>query len=356
MTVKAEIISGFDRFRAEFSFESSSDRIGVLGESGAGKSILLKFLAGISDPDRGEIWLDGRCLYSTEKKINIRPQDRNIAYMFQNYALFPAMSVRQNIEIVVRGSREEKKEKADRLLSKFHIEDLAERKPAELSGGQQQRVALARVLAYEPEMILLDEPFSALDQGLKEILQMELEDMLQDYRGKVIMVSHSMEELYKFSKELIVVSDGRIVEMGDKHKLFHSPATVRAARLLGVKNILKVKQSGDNQVKICEWNMTVDTGGRDAAAIEQIGIRDEGLIPVWEMSAEPDGNLIEIEISNVYETMNQVKIFFYVNGSEGEKEIYTTVIGRKEYEMYGLPERLKIDCEKLIFFEYDMCR
>lgn len=353
MIIKANISSKLDKFNAKFSFESSSDRIGILGESGAGKSLLLKFLAGIYNPDKGEIWLDDKCLYSTEKKINVKPQDRNIAYMFQNYALFPTMSVRQNIEIVVKGTREEKKEKADKLLKKFHIQELAGRKPGELSGGQQQRVALARVLAYEPAIILLDEPFSALDQGLKEILQLELENMLKDYAGKVIMVSHSMEELYKFSNELMVVSDGKIVEKGNKQELFHSPKTVKAARLIGINNILKVKPLEKNQIKLVNWDLSIEVLKRDVNNISSIGIRDEGFIPIWEKDYQGT-NIIDIKVVDIYESMNQVKVFFNVSDGLEENSRYKFILDRKIYELKGIPSKLKIDLDKLIYFESNL--
>lgn len=353
MIIKANISSKLDKFNAKFSFESSSDRIGILGESGAGKSLLLKFLAGIYNPDKGEIWLDDKCLYSTEKKINVKPQDRNIAYMFQNYALFPTMSVRQNIEIVVKGTKEEKKEKADKLLKKFHIQELAGRKPGELSGGQQQRVALARVLAYEPAIILLDEPFSALDQGLKEILQLELENMLKDYAGKVIMVSHSMEELYKFSNELVVVSDGKIVEKGNKQELFHSPKTVKAARLIGINNILKVKPIEKNQIKLVNWDLSIEVLKRDVNNISSIGIRDEGFIPIWEKDYQGT-NIIDIKVVDIYESMNQVKVFFNVSDGLEENSRYKFILDKKIYELKGIPSKLKIDLDKLIYFESNL--
>ena len=348
MTLKVDISSKLDEFKASFSFESSSDRIGILGESGAGKSLLLKFLAGIYNPDKGEIWLDGKCLYSTEKKIKVRPQERNIAYMFQNYALFPTMSVRDNIEIVARGSKEQKREKVDGLLKKFRIEELSERKPGELSGGQQQRVALARVLSYEPALILLDEPFSALDQGLKEILQLELENMLKDYGGKVIMVSHSMDELYKFSNELIIISDGCIVETGSKKELFHNPSSLKAAKLLGVNNILKAQVLDDNRLYLQEWNTYLTLDGKSVENISYIGIRDTGFKPVWNQGLEGD-NVIEIDILNVYETLNQIKIFFTVATGVKTEKRYTFVLDRDLFEIYGLPKKLQIQWEKLIY-------
>ncbi len=199
MALKVDISSKLEKYVLDIAFETKASRIGILGESGAGKSMLLKYIAGIYQPAEGKIKLDDDLLLDTNNKVNVIPQNRNIAYMFQNYALFPTMTVRENIEIVVKGDKLTKKEKADSLLKKFHIEDLAGKKPSELSGGEQQRVALARVLAYEPKLILLDEPFSALDENLKERLQIELEKMITDYNGTVIMVSHSKDELYKFS-------------------------------------------------------------------------------------------------------------------------------------------------------------
>ncbi len=245
MALKVDISSKIDKFKLELAFQTKANRIGILGESGAGKSMLLKYIAGIYQPEVGKIELDDTLLLDTDNKVNVIPQKRNIAYMFQNYALFSTMSVRENIEIVVKGDKTSKKAKADFLLQKFHLEKLASKKPAELSGGEQQRVALARVLAYEPKLILLDEPFSALDQNLKENLQIELENMIKDYDGTVIMVSHSRDELYKFSDEIIIISDGKLLEMGGKKELFTMPKTVKGARLLGVNNILAVNVISD---------------------------------------------------------------------------------------------------------------
>ena len=151
----------------------------------------LKCIAGIEKPDRGTIMLDGRVLFDSEKHINLTPQQRRVGYPFQQYALFPNMTAAQNILCVIRtGSRTEKKETLAALLRTFRLEGLEKKLPAQLSGGQQQRVALARILASEPQAILLDEPFSALDSYLK--WELELGELLGAFDGPILWVSHEL--------------------------------------------------------------------------------------------------------------------------------------------------------------------
>ena len=153
----------------------------------------LKCIAGIEKPDRGTITLDGRVLFDSEKHINLTPQQRRVGYLFQQYALFPNMTAAQNILCGIRtGSRTEKKEKFAALLRTFRLEGLEKKLPAQLSGGQQQRVALARILASEPQAILLDEPFSALDSYLKWELELELGELLGAFDGPILWVSHEL--------------------------------------------------------------------------------------------------------------------------------------------------------------------
>ena len=189
----------FPGFSLDMEFTARSGRLGILGASGSGKSMCLRMLAGILRPDEGRICYNDRTFYDGASGIDLRPQDRNVGYLFQNYALFPTMTVAGNIACAVRCSRAEREERVSEMLSRFHLGGLSRRYPAELSGGQQQRVALARIMAYRPELILLDEPFSALDVYLKDQMQAELTEQLADYDGMVILVSHSRDEIYRFS-------------------------------------------------------------------------------------------------------------------------------------------------------------
>ncbi len=358
MSLRVDIKSELEKFKIDISFESTSNRIGILGESGAGKSMLLKYIAGIFTPDKGRIILDNSCILNTNDKINIMPQNRNIAYMFQNYALFPTMSVRENIEIVIKGDKKQKRKKTDFLLKKFHLLNLASKKPAELSGGQQQRVALARVLAYEPKLILLDEPFSALDEELKDHLHMELETMIKDYHGMIIMVSHSRDELYRFSEEVMIISEGKLLEMDSKEKVFHYPKTTKGARLVGVHNILSAKKKADGLLEIPEWHLCLQLENQDIDKVEFIGIRDRDLQPVWNEDDIPPNEkdeLLHIKAGATYETLDKKKVFFAIKNplknKEGKSISDTSNKYSFLYATIDLPSKLRINKEKIIFFQ-----
>ncbi len=229
MSLTVNVKKRFPVFELDVRFESSASRIGILGASGCGKSMTLKCIAGIEIPDEGEIVINGKVMYRSGDKICVKPQKRSIGYLFQNYALFPTMTVVQNIGAGLKGSGKQNRERIREMLYTFRLDGLEERLPGELSGGQQQRVALARIMAYEPDVILLDEPFSALDQFLKDRLQQELYDMLEAYKGTVILVSHDRDEIYRFSEELLVLDQGKAVTCGRTREGFADPGCLEAA-------------------------------------------------------------------------------------------------------------------------------
>ena len=192
----------------EFATEASS--LGILGASGSGKSMTLKCIAGIVTPDEGRIAINGRVVYDSKQGINIKPQKRKVGYLFQDYALFPTYNAYHNITAGLRGmSTAQKREKAEGLIKRFHLEGLEKHYPYQLSGGQQQRVALARIIAYEPDVILLDEPFSALDSHLRLQMQQEVQALLPIF-DTAIMVTHNQEEAHKLCSALYVIDGGRI--------------------------------------------------------------------------------------------------------------------------------------------------
>ena len=193
MSLYVDIEKRLGVFRLQSKFEVADETLALLGASGCGKSVTLKCIAGIMTPDRGRIVLNGRVLFDSEKKIALTPQQRRVGYLFQQYALFPNMTVEQNILCGIRaGSRSEKRSLAAEKLRMFRLEGLEKKYPAQLSGGQQQRVALARILCSEPQAILLDEPFSALDSYLKWNLELELSDLLAGFHGPILWVSHEL--------------------------------------------------------------------------------------------------------------------------------------------------------------------
>lgn len=281
MSISVDVHRKLESFQLDISFRSDSRRIGILGASGCGKSMTLKSIAGIETPDDGRIEIEGRVLFDKAEKVNLKPQKRNVGYLFQNYALFPTMSVEKNIAAGLRGSREEKEEKVRQMVEKFRLEGLEKRLPGHLSGGQQQRVALARIMAYEPDVILLDEPFSALDMYLKDQLQKELIEMLEDYKGTVIMVSHNRDEVYRFSEELLVIDQGKIVVSGKTKEIFRNPVSKEAARLTGCKNFSRVRRIDSHTLEAEDWGITVCTKAEIPEYTTWIGYRAHDFIPVW---------------------------------------------------------------------------
>lgn len=209
--LEVQIYKKLAEFDLDISFQVDDNILGLMGASGSGKSMTLKCIAGIEMPDQGRIVLNGRVLFDSEKKINVPIQKRNVGYMFQSYALFPNMNVYENISV---GLRARKVKDVDivvqKVMQQFRIFELASRYPKQLSGGQRQRVALARLMAYEPDVLLLDEPFSALDEDLKEDLLQELKSELQISKP-VIFVSHDKEEVNELCDLNYKIKQGEII-------------------------------------------------------------------------------------------------------------------------------------------------
>ena len=195
MSLLVDIQKQLGDFTLNVLLESDGGIVGLLGASGCGKSMTLKCIAGIEKPDSGHIELDGTVLFDAESGINLSPQERRVGYLFQNYALFPNMTVRQNILCGMHRekNRAVREAKLREMLRLFQLEGLEHHRPYQLSGGQMQRTALARILVNEPHLLMLDEPFSALDSHLREKLQMELRRLLADYGRDVLMVTHSRD-------------------------------------------------------------------------------------------------------------------------------------------------------------------
>lgn len=282
MPLSVQIEKKLGDFRLEASFEAEEEHFGLLGASGCGKSVTLRCIAGILKPDRGRIALDGRVLFDSEQGIDLKPQERRVGYLFQQYALFPNMTVRQNIEAAVRGSLAERQAAADRLLREFRIGEIAELRPGQISGGQKQRAALARILASEPALICLDEPFSALDSFLRRQLELGLSEMLSGFHGTVLWVSHDRGEIYRNCSRVCVMDHGKTLETAAVKKLFTRPETEAAARLAGCRNFaeaLEADDAGSSAVRVPAWGLTLHCMPPLPDPFRKIGIRSESLKP-----------------------------------------------------------------------------
>lgn len=204
-----DIVKKLDNFTLKASFNVDGDVTALFGASGAGKSMTLKCIAGIEKPDSGVVQLNGRTLFDSSEHINLPPQKRRVGYLFQEYALFPNMTVKGNIEAGMRSlKKSERIDKTAELIDHFRLNGLENKRPSTLSGGEQQRVALARIFASQPEVILLDEPFASLDILLKSELIPYIKDIINGFGGESILVSHDADEVLSMCERVTEISSG----------------------------------------------------------------------------------------------------------------------------------------------------
>jgi molybdate transport system ATP-binding protein len=271
MALSVDIRKRLGDFHLDVQFEAENEPLALLGASGCGKSVTLKCVAGILTPDEGKIILDGVTLFDSAAKIDLPPQKRKVGYLFQQYALFPNMTVRQNIAVAVRDKSKQASVVSEKLRQ-FQLEAVADQKPWQLSGGQQQRTALARILASEPKAILLDEPFSALDSYLKYQLEVELAETLEQFSGPVLWVSHDRGEVFRNCRRVCVIDKGYSQPVQTLAELFHHPDTEAAARLSGCKNYAKTVPQGES-ILLPEWNVTLRCAEAVDQSVRSMGVR-----------------------------------------------------------------------------------
>lgn len=340
-SLKVDIHKKLKEFDLEVDFELKKGCLGILGPSGCGKSMTLKSVAGIVDPDTGFISLNAaedNIYFDSNKKINLKPQKRNVGYLFQNYALFPNMTVEENVACGLPKDYDEKI--VSEMIKRFHLEGLEKRYPRQLSGGQQQRVALARILAYGPDVILLDEPFSAMDAFLKEQLRIELIKLLNDFDGLSILVTHDRDEVFQFCDELLILDDGKVIAKGNTHEIFENPKNVKVARFTGCKNISKIEVIDDYHLKSLDWGVEFEVSERISPTITHIGIRAHDFYP----AKRDDINVFDTSSSTKLEKPFEWEVTL-ANGLwwKCDKAIH-------EHE-FEIPEYLKVNPKDIILLE-----
>jgi molybdate ABC transporter permease protein len=295
-TLEIDAEKSLANFTLSVAFRTGPGAVGLLGASGAGKSMTLRLIAGVVTPDRGHITLNGRTLYDSSSGENVRPAKRRIGVVFQDYALFPHMTVAQNVEFGLHDlPAEERRERVRHQLEAMRIAELATRYPSQISGGQRQRVAIARSMAIEPDALLLDEPFSALDPHLRRQMEEQLRETLAGYNGVVLFVTHDMEEAFRFCSDLLVLDGGRVIASGRRQQLFEDPRSVVAARLTGCKNIVPARRTDRNLISVAGWGCELVCARPVPETITHVGYRShhflfqekavgENVFPCWLVS------------------------------------------------------------------------
>ena len=281
MSLEVNVTKRFDGFTLHAAFTAGDTATALLGASGCGKSMTLRCIAGIVRPDEGRIVLDGRVLFDSAQGIDLPPQQRNVGLLFQNYALFPNMTVEQNILCALKKEKDPAARRAAcaEALRAMRLEELAKRLPGALSGGQQQRAALARILAAQPRILMLDEPFSALDSYLREEVEGEVGSLLAGFAGTALLVTHNRDEAYRLCKEMIVLNEGQVLRAGKTKEVFADPQSVAAARLTGCKNILPCTPLDSRTVRLDGWDTTLRLALPVPAGCTAVGIRAHDFTP-----------------------------------------------------------------------------
>ncbi len=277
MALEVDIRKRYRDFRLDVQFEAEG-RYALMGASGSGKSLTLQALAGVMTPDEGRIALDGQVLFDSARGVNLPPQKRGVGLMFQHYALFPTMTVMENIACGLRARKlTDARARTDALVHKLHLQGLEKLYPAQLSGGQQQRVALARILASEPRMILLDEPFSALDSHLKWQMEREVIEALEGFSGISLLVTHDFPEAFRLSERMAVLDGGRVCASDEKWKLYDHPGTLAAARMTGCRNIARAVKTGVHCLRAVDWGIELVTARPVPDNVRYVGVRAEAI-------------------------------------------------------------------------------
>jgi iron(III) transport system ATP-binding protein len=229
----------------DLTFDAEAGKIlTVLGPSGSGKTTLLRCIAGLEIPDGGEISIGGAVVFSAKQRISVSPENREVGMVFQTYAIWPHMTVFDNIALPLKIRKKPKQEIEDRVrdvISLVKLGGLERRNATQLSGGQQQRVALARALVFEPAVLLLDEPLSSLDAGLREHMRIELREIQRQLAITTMYVTHDHSEAFALADELLVIMDGKRVAFGTPRELWEKPPNLSVANFLGHRNILPAR-------------------------------------------------------------------------------------------------------------------
>ncbi|NJL37254.1 MAG: molybdate ABC transporter permease subunit [Leptolyngbyaceae cyanobacterium SM1_4_3] len=338
-------------FTLSTAFTAQRETLGLLGGSGSGKSMTLRCIAGVETPTKGRIVLNGRTLFDSERQINLPCHRRKVSLVFQNYALFPHLTVAKNIEFGLQHlSKTVRSQQVNQQLALLQLQGLGDRYPHQLSGGQQQRVALARALATEPEVLLLDEPFSALDTYLRSQVERQLVEILSTYEGVTLFVTHNLEEAYRVCEKLMVMSGGRAIAFDSKHHIFEHPRTVRVAQLTGCKNFSHAAAVGLDTIQAIDWGATLHVVEAIPPDLTNVGIRAHQI----SLMPDPDpslNNTFPCWLASTSETPHRMTLFLKLNTEPQNPQDYHV-----QAEMFKEKWQAMKDCPLPWYIRFDPLR
>lgn len=350
----ADFTKHLHSFDLKVGFQAESEVLGILGPSGCGKSMTLKCIAGIEKPDSGYIELDGVVLFDSSNKINLSPQERRLGYLFQHYALFPTMTVEQNLISGVRPEEAENlRSNVQQVLQVMKLEGLEKKKPQFLSGGQRQRVALGRILLNKPKILMLDEPLSALDQYLKWQVQLELVELFERWQKTILLVTHNREEIYQLCDTVTVLTEGSNETKQSVADLFASPQSLSAGILAGCRNFSKIEIINPTQglFKAVDWGVTLQSPKLTPSS-RYCGAYSHN----FELTTNPDGkepNTLPVTCLHHFgKGATESLVCSTPGGSSGHSVLFIELIadeGRNEDQLESF--QVSISPKDLIFFD-----
>ena len=356
MSLSLDIKKRYPGFTLEIALEAGDERVALLGASGCGKSCTLRCIAGVETPDEGRIVVDGVTFFDSAAGVNLTPQQRKTALLFQSYQLFPNMSVADNVCAGMgdgAGTTADRRALARRYLSIFGMAEYADRYPARLSGGQQQRVALARMIAARPAIYMFDEPFSALDSFLKSALEQNMLDLFSVVGKTVLYVSHDIDEACRLCERIAVMHDGRVEEVGAVADVVERPRTLAALRLTGCKNTSRARKAGATEVEALDWGMSFDVGAPVSDDVAYLGIRASYM---HEERPRPDGapgrNGFDLAVARVSDSRFERMVLLDPPRADAESRLAWKIdkvgVAERDLPHEGDVLRMHFDAQKIL--------
>lgn len=346
MSLEVDIEKKFKGFHLQAQFTAGDETMGLLGASGCGKSLTMRSIAGIERPDAGKIVVNGTVFFDRapgkKARVDLTPQQRKTALLFQNYMLFPNLTVAQNVAAGISKdvSPADRDAMVQTELKRFGLSGFEKRYPVQLSGGQQQRVALARMLAARPGILMLDEPFSALDAHLKSVLEQNLVSLFDAFRGTILYVSHDIDEALRFCDRIAVVEAGHIMEMGTGDDLVNRPQSQAGIKLSGCKNATPAERRGPRTVWLPKWGVEVETAADVPEGVKCLGVRAFFL----ERADGPGRNCFRMRVDRVSDSRFERTVLL---GFCDRSEKAAPAVERTEDEMKYLHQHLFWRVDKL---------